>query len=737
MPVDNNIAKERGFAEITADLLNFTGRHLFLTGKAGTGKTTFLHNYLKQTEKKAIVVAPTGVAAINAGGMTIHSLFQFPLGMFIPAMAGGFGQEHVFNRNNLAKSIFLSKAKLNLIRSLELLIIDEVSMLRADLLDAMDTMLRSVRRNYNEPMGGVQVLYIGDLWQLPPVVKDEEWATLGQYYESPFFFSSKVVEESVPLIVELDKIYRQSDEKFIDLLNNIRNNSLHKDDFYELNKLYQPQFESFDDDNIIILTSHNYKAQKINQYKLAQLDGEPYRFDANVTGDFPDNNLPTEQELVLKVGTQIMFLKNDVETPKRYFNGKLAKIASIRKNKEGEDEITVVFPDGNEMQLEKEIWNNIRFEYNTEQDSIDEKVLGSFSQYPVKPAWAITIHKSQGLTFDNLVIDAGQAFAPGQVYVALSRCTKLSGITLLSEITQDAVTTDARIQAFAKGKQQASVLETILASERKAYEIRLVLNQYSLNTLDNSIDGIRDIYEGKKPPASLKIEQFALDIINHKNELMKVAKNFAAQLRTLLEDNQDDSLLAERIEKASTYFTSSILDGILLPMLKMNETLKKTKRVKTIQGKLQPIENLVKQQVNKLQSLNYLGKNVYTNSSFNLYQWLDKVEADIKAASKEQAEKANKSTYDVTLEFIKAGKSIEEIASIRNLAASTLYGHAARLITAQSIALADVLNKEQIDELTKAVALFDELPTAGELRLKLNEKYGYGECACVLSSLVR
>lgn len=630
MPVDNNIAKERDFAEIAADLLNFTGRHLFLTGKAGTGKTTFLHNYLKHTDKKAIVVAPTGVAAINAGGMTIHSLFQFPPGMFIPAMAGGYGQEHVFNRSNLAKSIFLSKAKLNLIRSLELLIIDEVSMLRADLLDAMDTMLRSVRRNYKEPMGGVQVLYIGDLWQLPPVVRDNEWATLGQYYESPFFFSSKVVEESVPLIVELDKIYRQSDAKFIDLLNNIRNNSLHKDDFYELNKLYQPQFESFDDDNIIILTSHNYKAQKINQYKLSQLEGEPYRFDAQVTGDFPDNNLPTEQELVLKVGTQIMFLKNDVETPKRYFNGKLAKVNSIRKNKDGEDEISVIFPDGDEMQLSMEVWNNIRFEYNTEQDSIDEKVLGSFSQFPVKLAWAITIHKSQGLTFENLVIDAGQAFAPGQVYVALSRCTKLSGITLLSEITPEAVSTDARIQAFAEGKESTDELEAILHAERKAYEIRLVLNQYSLKTLDDCIDGIRDIYDGKKPPPSLKIEHFALDLINHKNDLIKVAKNFAAQLRALLEENNNDKLLAERVQKASEYFTNSILNGILLPMLKMNETLKKTKRVKTIQTKLQPIENLVKQQVNRLQTLNYLGKTVYSNSNFNLYQWLDRVAADIK-----------------------------------------------------------------------------------------------------------
>ncbi len=732
--MDNNITKHRDFAEIASDLLSFTGRHLFLTGKAGTGKTTFLKNFLEKTPKKTVVVAPTGVAAINAGGMTIHSLFQFAPGMFIPAMSGAYGQDNVFNRSNLAKSIYLSKAKREVIVSMELLIIDEVSMLRADLLDAMDTMLRSVRRRYREPMGGVQVLYIGDLWQLPPVVKDEEWHTLGQYYESPFFFSAKVIEETNPLIVEFNKIYRQSDENFIEILNNIRNNTLHKDDFYELNKLYQPEFENFEDENLIVLTTHNYKAQKINQQKLAQLDAEAHVFNADLKGDYPEHNLPTENELVLKVGAQVMFLKNDPQEKKRYFNGKIGTIANIRQNKDGEPEITVRFSDGNEIIIEKEVWNNIRFEYNLEEDTIDENILGSFTQFPIKPAWAITIHKSQGLTFENIVIDAGQAFAPGQVYVALSRCTTLKGITLLSEITPEAVSTDPRIQKFAAARKNAAQLEEILKNERKAFEVQQILEKYSLHTLNHTIHHIDEIYEGKKPPPNLKLEEFAYQLKMVNNELIAVANKFQPQLRTMLVE-LDIALLKERVEKATHYFSEKILNEILLPILRMQAVLSKTKRVKSIEKKLEPISIMVKQQINKLQQLYFLGDLIFENSNFNLHKWCHEHQIELKSKSAQLAKEANKSSNEVTLDMIKEGKSIETIAEERNLAASTIWGHAAKMIADKLIKAEAVLSKEIIEDINNTIQTFEEKPNVGQIKNVLGDKYLYGQYQCVLNSL--
>src|SRR6478609_829528 len=408
--------------KIASDFIQHTNRSVFLTGKAGSGKTTFLKHIISNTRKNGVVVAPTGVAAINAGGVTMHSFFQLPFGPYIPGMQKRFNGVEVSDSYSLFKNIRFSADKRELIRELELLVIDEVSMVRCDMLDAMDAILRYFRKS-DQPFGGVQVLYIGDMYQLPPVAKNEEWELLRDFYESPFFFHSQAVLNSPPLYIELKKIYRQSDQQFIELLNRIRNNEAQREDLQLLNKKFDNQFNPAAGENYITLCTHNYKADSVNAAELAKLKGTVHRFRGSITGEFSDKALPTEMELQLKEGAQIIFIKNDSDPLKRYYNGKLAIVKSL-----GEDEIRVKFPDsGQELTIERETWRNVRYAYDREKESVEEEEIGSFSQFPIRLAWAITIHKSQGLTFQKAIIDAGASFTAGQVYVALSRCTSLEG----------------------------------------------------------------------------------------------------------------------------------------------------------------------------------------------------------------------------------------------------------------------------------------------------------------------
>jgi len=379
--------------QLATEFILKTAENVFITGKAGTGKTTFLHAIRQNTSKNTIVAAPTGVAAINAGGMTLHSLFQLPFQAFIPSkqrVSTGFT-----NISGLFEHFKFSKAKIELLKELELLIIDEVSMLRCDMLDAIDITLRTIRKNQHEPFGGVQILFIGDLFQLPPVVKDDEWAILHDYYETPFFFSAQVMKESNFWNIEFTRIYRQNEERFIRLLNKVRNNEMTEDDFYELNDRYQPEALSELED-YITLSTHNIKVDRINHTQLQKLEGDACEFTALINGEFNENAYPTEIKLTLKPGAQVMFIRNDSKPEKRYYNGKLATVKRVTS-----EEITVQFFDnGNEFVVEKEKWENIRYNYNAATDKIEEEIIGSFMQYPLRLAWAITIHKSQGLTFD-------------------------------------------------------------------------------------------------------------------------------------------------------------------------------------------------------------------------------------------------------------------------------------------------------------------------------------------------
>ena len=411
-----------------------TSENIFLTGKAGTGKTTFL-KYLKDNATKNIVVAaPTGVAAINAGGVTLHSLFQLPFHPFLPT------KNH---KDELLGKIRYNRQRQDLLRKMELLIIDEISMVRCDVIDAIDTILRSIRRNYNTPFGGVQLLCIGDLHQLPPVAQNQEWSILQEYYSSPFFFDSMAIKEQMPLLIELNKIYRQKEDSFVRLLNKVRTNQMDADDFEDLHMRYDPLFSPMPGEKYITLTSHNKQANEINQNKIEVLFTDPFVYKAAIEDDFPEHVFPADAELTLKVGAQVMFLKNDL-IAKRYFNGKIGVVQSLEKDK------IIVDCDGIEIEVSRETWENTRYTLNKGDGKLEQETLGTFTQYPLRLAWAITIHKSQGLTFEKVMIDAGSSFSSGQVYVALSRCTSLEGIVLLSKLSSSTLFSNENV---IKGQQ--------------------------------------------------------------------------------------------------------------------------------------------------------------------------------------------------------------------------------------------------------------------------------------------
>ncbi|MEP0712012.1 MAG: AAA family ATPase, partial [Algoriphagus sp.] len=447
--------------ELAAKFVNNTGAPIFLTGKAGTGKTTFLKNLARQTHKKHVIVAPTGIAALNAGGVTIHSQFLFPLGFFLPVNEpeGNFSDQYgCFTQHTLIRKHPLNALRKNVLKSIELLVIDEVSMLRADVLDAIDYRLRSVKRNFNTPFGGVQVLMIGDLFQLPPIVRDNEWQILSRFYPSMHFFEARVLQESGLVYLVLDKIFRQQDEEFIQVLNHLRENTVTSEDIALLNRHFKTQEEISEIKDCITITTHNYKADQINREQLMALKGESSFYEAEIENDFPENIYPLPKSLELRVGAQVMFIKNDSSGNQDYFNGKLATVDELKA-----DQISVLL-EGSKYpyQLKKEIWENKKYIINADTKELEEEVIGTFSQFPIKTAWAVTVHKSQGLTFDQAIIDVENAFAPGQVYVALSRLRSLGGLILRTRIQNHGMQSDMQVQTFVESAQKNSKLDELL-----------------------------------------------------------------------------------------------------------------------------------------------------------------------------------------------------------------------------------------------------------------------------------
>lgn len=533
--------------DLANNFVNNTNRNIFLTGKAGTGKTTFLHKLKKNSLKRIVIVAPTGVAAINAKGVTIHSFFQLPFGPILPNddlnSSGGFNRK-------------FGKTKINIIKSLDLLIIDEISMVRADVLDGIDKTLRRYR-NKNLVFGGVQVLMIGDLQQLSPVVKDNEWHLLKPFYNDAFFFSSHAYQQCNPISVELKHIYRQDNPLFINILNEIRTNSLSLESANELNKRYKPDFEPKEDDGYISLTTHNNKAEYTNKAKLEKLRGRSQTYKAKVEGKFPEFSYPNKESLVLKVGSQVMFVKNDSSADKRYFNGKIGKVILLDK-----DEVVVKCPDDDFNIITKpEVWENINYAVDKDTKAISENKIGSFSQIPLRLAWSITIHKSQGLTFEKAIIDSEGAFAHGQTYVALSRCKSLEGLVLKSKINSSQIISDANVINFNIEAEKNQPDESILQQSKTHFQLSLISEIFDFYQFLYPTNRLLDIFYKNRGSFQGNIEDPLTGIKDCVAALLKVANGFKAQLLEISKESttpETSDEIQSRFKKALAYYKQQL-----------------------------------------------------------------------------------------------------------------------------------------------------------------------------------
>lgn len=538
MNIENNDAKRAW------QIVCHTNVNLFLTGKAGTGKTTFLRRLKDEAPKRMVVLAPTGIAAINAGGSTIHSFFQLAFGPYIPG-------------THYSKESFkLTKRKINMIRSLDLIVIDEVSMVRADLLDHVDAVLRRCRAS-GEPFGGVQMLLIGDLQQLSPVAKDEEWALLSKYYDSPYFFSSNALKRTYYATIELTHIYRQTDPAFIDLLNRVRNGQADAHTLTQLNSRYIPNFTPDPKDGYIRLVTHNYQARTINEQQMALLPHPTVTYKATISKDFPESTYPTDETLRLKKGAQVMFVKND--TDHRYYNGMMGDVVDL-----DDDSVTVrPHQGGDDIVVTPDEWTNSKYELNETTREITETIAGTFRQIPLRTAWSITIHKSQGLTFAHAIIDAASAFAHGQTYVALSRCTTLEGMVLSSPVPRDAIICDNTVTDYTERcAADSPTTESIRAMERN-YFLLTCQQLFAFAEIRQLLEALsRQVEEHLYRALPIAAASLREELARFRTEVDEVAGRFAAQLARLTNQTEqyaEDATLQDRIHSACLYFKPKML----------------------------------------------------------------------------------------------------------------------------------------------------------------------------------
>ncbi len=750
-------------AALAARFINSTARHVFLTGKAGTGKTTFLHELARSTHKRFVILAPTGIAALNARGVTIHSQFLLPFGSFVPerrlpADIPEYGRFH--DRDSLNRRHPLNAIRRQVLRAVDLLIIDEVSMLRADLLDAIDHRMRSVRGVYDRSFGGAQVLLIGDLFQLPPVVKDEEWQVLRRWYASPHFFDSRVIREAGYAHIELDKIFRQQDEAFIHLLNNLRNNTVTPADVETLNAHYRANIPQADREGVITLTTHNRTADELNQEALRKLKGEPLHFEAKVEGEFPPSMYPVLQDLELKVGAQIMFIRNDPE--KVYFNGKLARVTALE-----EDRVDVeMVDDGLPYTLKTETWENKRYTVDPVTKEQQEEVIGTFEQYPIKLAWAITVHKSQGLTFDKAIIDVGKAFAPGQVYVALSRLRSLDGLILRTRIDPSVVSTDRDVMAFSEARHTQVPLDQQLETEQRQYLQAVLSGSFDLGDLQRKVSAVQsehsEVGEFEEESMRTALSLFAERIMQEGEN----ARRFRQQLQRLLQAGEREQLM-DRLEKGCAYFAALLKEG-MKDLLRHLAQVEQLSRTKAYADDLREIDGLLVQQlaligkavhittcilnglpVTKRNDLERTLSEQRTALVAEIGAWLKDNAPKVttrsgrkraskatdgvfvkKAAKKSGRKKVKGETYLKSYALLAEGKDVATIAKERGLTRGTVEGHMARGITEGKVAIdqvMDVAAREAIAAWMRANA--DQGTT--EARAHFGEAYSFGQLRIV------
>ena len=718
MPADN--PHTDGFISLPYRLAEqfalHTNRCLFITGKAGTGKTTFLKKLRDISPKSMAVAASTGVAAINAGGMTIHSLFQLPVRTLYPTPQ---------SYKKLFAEQRMTERKRTMLYHLEMLVIDEISMVRADVLDAVDMVLRRYKYRKDQPFGGVQVVMIGDLYQLSPVVQQEEERELARYYNGPYFFQSNVMRQLNPVYIELNHIFRQQDEKFVRLLNEVRENSLTEEGRQLLASRYKPDFQNRADDFHITLTTHNHLADTLNQAELDKLPGQVRTFKANVQGSFPENSYPADEQLTLKIGARVMFLRNDDQNPRRFYNGKQGVVIGF------EDGKILVQCDKEEIKTEKMKWENIRYYEDEKTGDIKEETLGCFIQYPLRLAWSITIHKSQGLTFDRVIIDANRAFAAGQVYVALSRCRTLEGLVLSSPLTNVPLQNDRRVVEYTCNQITAEETEQRLPNARMEYRLQLFNSLFDLSRTNNLITQLQN-----KVAESVSFNPQTRPFLNQLQErctpLLPVTDKFRAQLtKILLAGNVP--LLHQRLTAAAGYF-SPILNEIADNISHHPCRCKNKADAEDFQIL---ITDLYLSVTLALHLIDAVAQNAATEHFLEEKSRFCAPAMNVTNIVEQPPKKQKPDTYSITLEMHKEGLTVKQIAQRRGVTCDTIYKHLARLIQQNRISISDFVPQETVNKVHSVRNRLQETNSLKDLFLALNEKIEYGILQLITAHLDR
>ena len=737
--------------EIVLQLVNSTNKCIFLTGKAGTGKTTLLKKILKQTHKKTVVVAPTGIAALNAGGVTAHSLFQLPFSPFIPVNTDVHMYEgiHFETPNTLGRNTRMAAHRQSVIRQIELLIIDEVSMLRADMLDAIDQTMRRIRRN-SEAFGGVQVLFIGDLMQLPPVVKSTEWQVLKDHYESMFFFHAHAYKNCGAVHIELKTIYRQEEQEFISILNNLRFNTITEEDKKILNRYVKPNFKLQDHEGYIFLTTHNAKADKVNQKGLDLLETKEQHFEAEVVGEFPENLYPVDRTLRIKIGAQVMFIKNDTGDARLFYNGKIGKVSKII-----DGEIFVHFDDENiTISVPKQEWENKRYIIKEDSKEVSEEILGTFVHYPIKLAWAITIHKSQGLTFEKAVIDVQDVFQPGQAYVALSRLTSMEGLVLINPLQLNMALRDQTVLEFNNNETKPDELQAQLIQGKREYIHHLIADAFLPDPLLKAWRTHRFSYKNEAPNSEkAKHSEWAIIQYNTIQPLFEVAEKFQQQILQILNQNPlDIALVNDRLEKATAYFFHP-MDKVYDELLRKIAEIQKIKRIKTYHNELLVLEelhcssiikmfktkkllalSLSDQVINKDNLADKFTENYRKNklAALGAKTEINKITGQLKTkktnAINSQPGVPVKNTIDTTQELWELHKDVGRIAELRKLTKGTIYSHLLVLLSKDLVKIEEILDEEKLKNMTSIFEKHHNEDTSlTDMKAIVGEKYSFEE----------
>lgn len=707
-----------------------TGKSVFLTGKAGTGKTTFLKRVVEESKKRVVVVAPTGIAAINAGGVTIHSFFQLPLHPFIPGM-------------KIESKFAFSKEKRSIIKTIDILIIDEISMVRSDLLDAIDSVLRRFR-NRHKPFGGVQLLMIGDLQQLSPVVTDEDVQFLSQYYPSPYFFGSHALARTDYVTIELKEVYRQQDAVFISMLNAVRGGRPSIEVIRALNSRYCPGFVPPPDEGYIRLTTHNHIADEYNSRQLSLIDDQAHSFEAEVSGNFPESSYPVDFRLELKAGAQVMFVKNDPSSDKRYYNGKIGIVTDfyeeyIMVQCPGEDEKIAVEP------LE---WENSRYVINEQTQEMESEVIGIFRQYPLRLAWAITIHKSQGLTFDKAIIDAASAFASGQVYVALSRCRTLEGMVLATPLRQDAVITDLRVEDYIEGQEVAAVRSlSRLDSIKEDYYKELLGELFDFNELASLQKRMLGVCKDFPSGSVVGLAQKHNDILNDLGEMVVPV---GIKWQKIIAQKPFEEIVSSefrlRIRNGCSYFLEQIstaygdfLEKTADIKAENKELLKRYGNIwNDLDFELKVIRNLLKaMSVQDFTTDDYLRERqiaVYEASDFVPKQ-LKTPKKTGRTSEKKPVKEKKEDTKVTTFKLYKQGHSIKEIAKERDLNQQTIVRHLAHYVAKGMLAVEEFVPEAKADAVREAVESLGSLKGLAAIKEACPEDVTYQDIVLVIAGM--